>query len=245
MTLAALLITLFFLPGFIFSLAYYNSESIPLNISLTHKAVASLFLTVILHAIGFAILIYCFGEVFNFNMLLMLLSSAQPSIVSAVTNDAIIVAVIYLLFNYTIAFAFGLMLRRLIKATGLDRFNFFRIDNPWYDLFKGLSWKDGQPDGVKIASTVQIAGNSYLYVGVLENFFLDREGNIDRLVLVSASRRHLANDKGTLLESKRFYPIDGQYLVLKYNEIKNLNVEYFNVIDYEGKFTIQYVTPKE
>lgn len=241
MTLSALLIVLFFLPGFIFNLAYYDSESIPLNISLTHRAIASLFITLVLHAAGLAVLVYCLGEAVNFNLFLRLLSGAQGEIVSSITNSTIVLAVLYLIGLYSVAFGIGALLRWSVKKYSLDRYNFFRIDNPWYYLFKGK----GQADGVKIAATMEIAGNSFLYVGVLDHFFLNKEGNIDRLVLVSASRRHLKNDKGSLSESERFYPIDGHYFVLKYAEIKNLNVEYFDAIKDQGKITIQYVTPKE
>jgi hypothetical protein len=244
MTLAALLIILFSLPGFLFNLAYYNSEITPLSISLTHKAIASLFITAILHTIGFVILIYFLGEEINFNFILILLSGMQNNIISSISNKTIIFSMVYLICLYSIAYVIGALLRWSIKRYKWDRYNFLRIDNAWSDLFKGLDWQDGQPDGVKIAATMEIAGDSYLYVGILDNFFLNKDGNIDRLVLASASRRHLKYDKGTINESERFYPIDGHYFILKYNEIKNLNVEYFNVTKDEEKITIQYVTPK-
>jgi hypothetical protein len=195
----------------------------------------------VLHAAGLAVLVYCFGEAVNFNLFLMLLSGTPGDIVNSITNSTIVLAVFYLICLYSIAFGIGAVSRWSIKKYRLDRYHFFRIDSPWYYLFKG----EGQADGVKIAATMEIAGNSFLYVGVLENFFINKEGNIDRLVLVSASRRHLKNDKGTLSESERFYPIDGHYFVLKYDEIKNLNVEYFDAIKDQDKITIQYVMPKE
>jgi hypothetical protein len=74
---------------------------------------------------------------------------------------------------------------------------------------------------------------------------LNKEGNIDRLVLVSASRRMLQNDKGVVEESIRFYPIDGHYFVLKYNEVKNLNIEYFNIIENQNQISIEYVASQE
>lgn len=71
MTLSALLIILFFLPGFIFNLGYYNSESITLNFSLSHKTVVSLFVTLILHTICLTILVYCLNETLHFNYFFM------------------------------------------------------------------------------------------------------------------------------------------------------------------------------
>jgi len=244
MTLSALLIILLLLPGFIFSLAYYNSDTVSLNISLTHKTIASLFITVLLHAIGLFFLVILQGKVIDFDSILLLVSGTQVQAFS-ISNHAILDTVRYCMCLYIAAYMGGFSLRWGIKKYNLDRFPIFRIDNPWYYLFKGFNWIDGMPDGVKIAATMEIAGSSYLYVGLLDNFFLDREGNIDRLVLVSASRRTLQNDKGIVEESDRFYPIDGHYFVLKYHEVKNLNIEYFNATKDKNQISIHYVSPKE
>ncbi len=247
MTLSALLIILFFLPGFIFNLAYYNSESFPLNISLTHKAIASLFITLILHTAGLTILIYCLGITVNFNLFLILFSGSQADFVSSIANGTIMLVIFYLIFLYFIAFSSGTLLRWGIKKYRLDTYSFLRIDNPWYDLFKGLDWKENtRPDGVKIAATMEIAGNSFLYIGILENFFFNKEGDIDRLVLSATSRRYINNDKGSLNGSERFYPIDGHCFVLKYSEIKNLNVEYLHITqEQQNEMSIQSVIREE
>ena len=246
MTLSALLIVLFFLPGFIFTLAYYDSKGIPLNVSVSYKVIASLLISLLLHAAGFFILIYCLNQAVDFKLILMLLTNTHNSILSLTlnANNVITLSALYLMCIYFVAFSLGALFRWGIKKCKLDRYKFFRIDSPWYYLFKGSDWKGGQPDGVKIAATIEIAGHGYLYWGVLEDFFLNKEGNIDRLVLAYPSRRHFKNDKGILEEAERFYPIGGDYFVLKYNEIKNLNIEYIDVTKKQGKMTLEYVTPK-
>lgn len=241
MTLSALLIILFFLPGFIFNLGYYNSESIPLNFSLSHKTVVSLFVTLILHAIGLTILVYCLNETLHFNYFFMLLSGMGSELVRSLTNHTIAFAITYLIFLYAVALATGIFLRWAVKKYRFDRYPLFRIDSPWYYLFKG----EGQADGVKIAATMEIAGESFLYVGILSGFFIDKEGNLDRLMLISAARRPLKKDKDASSETERFYPLDGHYFILKYAEMKNLNIEYFTAITNQDKITIHYVTPKE
>lgn len=241
MTLSALFIILFFLPGFIFNLGYYNSESIPLNFSLSHKTIVSLFITLILHTIGLTILVYCLDEALHFNVLFILFSGMAGDIVRSLTNNTIAFAVLYLIILYAVALLTGIFLRWAVKKFQLDRYHFFRIDSPWYYLFKG----EGQADGVKIAATMEIAGNSFLYVGILAGFFINKEGDLDRLVLISAARRPLERDKDTSSEPTRFYPLDGHYFILKYAEMKNLNVEYFEAVTHQDKITIQYMTPKE
>ena len=63
--------------------------------------------------------------------------------------------------------------------------------------------------------------------------FLTTEGNIDRLVITNAMRREISKDKDSKEADtdllKRFYPIDGDYFVLKYSEVKNLNVQFLKI----------------
>jgi hypothetical protein len=244
MTLAALLIILLALPGFIFSLAYYNPDNIPLNGSLTHRTIASLGVTVVLHAGGLIVISLC-GLSMKLGEILNLLNGGKENI--AFSNISISIVVCYFAALYVIAYGLGFLFRRCVKKYNLERFKFFRIDNPWVYLFIGLNWKEDQskPDGVKIAATIEIAGDSYLYMGVLEDFYFNKEGNLDRLVLGQASRRILQHDKGKAKEQERFYPINGHYFVLKYSEIKSLNIEYFNVSEDTGEMLIEYVAPNE
>lgn len=134
----------------------------------------------------------------------------------------------------------------MINRFQLDKFSIFEIDSPWYYLFKGYDWEDGKPSAVRIAATVEMGGKCFLYVGILEKFFLTTEGNIDRLVITNAMRRKIKKDKDPKETDKdkdqketnkgdntdllkRFYPIDGDYFVLKYSEVKNLNVQFLKI----------------
>ena len=56
-------------------------------------------------------------------------------------------------------------------------------------------------------------------------------GNLDRLILGGVSRRPLSKDKPApgdepMGPEERFYPVDGDYFVLRYAEITTLNVRY-------------------
>lgn len=69
-----------------------------------------------------------------------------------------------------------------------------------------------------------------LFVGVLDAFFVDAEGRLDRLVLQGVSRRPLANDQprqGTEpADIARFYATDGDSFVLRYSEAITLHIQY-------------------
>jgi hypothetical protein len=106
---------------------------------------------------------------------------------------------------------------------------------------------------VAIGAVVSLGGTAYLYTGVLVEYFLDDQGQLNRLVLTSAGRRPLSEDalqasepgpsdwleiEGSLGEGappavtdERFYPIEGDYFVLRYSEVLTLNVRYLDLSD--------------
>ena len=82
-----------------------------------------------------------------------------------------------------------------------------------------------------ISAIVEVAKDAVLYVGVLDDFFFDSDGNLDRLILQSVARRPLSADKNTAppegaASDERFYDIDGDSFVLRYQDVKTLNVQY-------------------
>ncbi|WP_160160785.1 hypothetical protein [Legionella sainthelensi] len=85
---------------------------------------------------------------------------------------------------------------------------------------------------IVVSAVLEVAGQGYLYRGELEDFYFDREGGLERLILRNASRRKIENDKtapeNAAIEN-RFYPIDGTYFVLKYSQITNLNVQFLEL----------------
>lgn len=233
----ALLIFLFLLPGLFFTLAFYNTDNKPLNyIPLTHKAAVSFFVTFLLHLCALFVLTEYFHQTIHFIDFFVLIAGVQNQLfataIQSLHYTEVQGVIVYLLLMYVIAFSIGKIFRYLIKSLKIDRhFNLLRLDSPWYYLFTGYDWEDGQPDGVMISACVECGGQAYLYQGYLERFFLNEEGNIDRLVLTYPARRKIEDDKTPENSSPalRFYPIDSHYFVLKYSEIKNLNVQFIKL----------------
>lgn len=156
----------------------------------------------------------------------------------------------------------GYSLHRLIRRRGWDlKYPFLRFNDSWDDLFSGeILYQDALADeghrwvhaGTAISGVVDTADGAYLYVGILSAYFFDRSGNLDRMVLTSAFRRKLSQDRVNddsaqvaepvnppqiIVEStesvptidKRYYEIDGNYLVLRYAELRTLNLKYLRV----------------
>ena len=87
------------------------------------------------------------------------------------------------------------------------------------------------------------ASDSYLYRGIVSDFTFDRDGALDTIVLADAHRRRLVDDReesapraavGPSVPDDRYYEIRGDFLVLRYSEIRTLNLDYFAVTLEEG-----------
>lgn len=135
------------------------------------------------------------------------------------------------------SYSLPMIVRNATSKFRLDRedapfSSIFRFDAPWYYLLTGADFtEDEEPDFIKISAIVEVAKDAVLYVGVLDDFYFDADGQLDRLILQNVSRRPLASDKPAEKsqngnEEQRFYPIDGDNFVLRYSEAITLNVQY-------------------
>jgi hypothetical protein len=86
-------------------------------------------------------------------------------------------------------------------------------------------------------------GPPVLYWGVLSDYFFDESGRLEKIVLEGAQRRSLLSEEDRPSEpgaqedapqaasdmppeSERFYAVRGAYLVIRYENVQTLNVEY-------------------
>lgn len=109
----------------------------------------------------------------------------------------------------------------------------FRFDDAdWFYLFSGVDFKkEDKPDFISISAVVEVGKESYIYKGALDDYFTDSDGELTRIVLSGVSRRKLDQDRSSddQTDEDRFYPINGDYFVLKYEEISSLNVHYIKI----------------
>lgn len=155
----------------------------------------------------------------------------------------------------------GFWLQQIIRRRGWDlRYRILRFNNPWHYYFHGetTDLDDGTDAtrwihaGTAVSGIVDTSGGPYLYVGILYDYFFDRAGNLDHIVLTGAFRRALWADRGahpaaeetapaegeTFSEGdngneqvmdQRYYEIDGNFVVLKYSDMRTLNLKYLRV----------------
>lgn len=133
-------------------------------------------------------------------------------------------------------------LRRLVSRFRLDRRSspLGALLRParahWYYLLSGADFAaDALPDLIAVTTVVDVAGQPWLYKGVLDEYFVDRQGRLERLVLQQVLRRPLGSGTASAGSSSagrladRFEPIDGDCVVLHHGEITTLQVDYIRL----------------
>ena len=176
-------------------------------------------------------------------LLLQMLSSdaqTQRLALEPVAQQAELVA---LYFGTLMPFAFlaPTVVRWAISAARLDRVHspvsaLVRFSAaPWYYMLRGADFaREDRPDLIAVSAVVDVAGQPYLYTGLLDEYFTDQTGDLDRMILQQVMRRPLWADKKSDSDAgsdglDRFYPVDGDYFVLRYKEAITLNIEYIKL----------------
>lgn len=135
----------------------------------------------------------------------------------------------------------GTLAHFAIRRTGLDRrFRPVRFSNDWYYLLSGEVMEFGEVGGaekniagVYLSAVVEMGGSAYLFRGIVADFSYDSDGQLDRILLRAAHRRRLDDDRSSTDpvrgDEERYYDIRGDFLVLRYSELKTLNLDYFEI----------------
>ncbi|WP_368639813.1 hypothetical protein ABRZ04_13655 [Castellaniella ginsengisoli] len=257
--LPAIIAFLIILPGFAFRSRWQIVEGTRLDYSPFGQVVVNAVIyAALIHSIILAFSAVVFDRGVRFDVLIRLLSSsATPSDYELVHRDIAWVSA-YFFAALFVPIMLAYAVKKIVSKFRLDRkdsrlcdiFRFKRA--PWYYLLSGADFsKNKVPDFIQIAAVVCLGGQSYIYQGILEYYYPDEQGQLDRLVISSASRRLLSNDDAARLlpgrgeefnrgvgvpkesskrrrdvPKSRFYPILGDYFVLHYDEVVTLNVRY-------------------
>jgi len=243
--LPAIIIFSLVLPGFIVRTNIRRASKTSLDFSPFGKMVAtSLMWAAVLHIIWIAMTQILTGNKFDPEILMGLLSSEkslQASSIHRISAQFEDIA-LYFITLYIACLILPKAVRFFVDKYSLDGLHsrwswIFRFDDAdWFYLFSGVDFKKHEkPDFISISAVVEVGKESYIYKGALDDYFTDSDGNLTRIVLSGASRRKLEQDRcseGDQSEADpRFYEINGDYFVLKYDEISSLNVHYIKIID--------------
>ncbi|WKB53125.1 hypothetical protein [Eleftheria terrae] len=227
------------LPGFLVRVRFKRVERTVLDASpFGRVATEATILATLLHIVWITLAALCFDQHFQLSLLLDLIGShpeAQREASHRLGAQSGWLAA-YFVSLYLSSWLLPPLARRAVSARRWDRWGtrlgaVLRFNEaPWYYLLSGADFPaDAVPDLILVSAVVDIGRESWVYVGVLDDYFMTPAGDLDRLVLQSVRRRRLAADRGEGESddgTERFYPIDGDYLVLRYTESTTLNVKY-------------------
>jgi hypothetical protein len=247
--LPALIVFLLLLPGFIFRTRLKRAERTSLDFSpFGQVAAEAVMWAVFAHLLWLAVSYWVFRHQLEPAVLMKLLSSdatGQARATELVGRDFKWISAYFVTLLFA-SYAIPKGLRSVISKYRLDRdtarlSSIFRFHQaPWYYLLTGADFAEGdQPDFIVVSAIVEVAAEAMLYMGVLDEFFVDPEGQLDRLILQGVARRPIASDKPPIgpqgtQASQRFYDIDGDYFVLRYSEAITLNVQYVKLTEAGG-----------
>lgn len=260
--LPAFVVFFLLLPGFLFRSRFKRFERISVDYSPFGQVVSEGVLwSTFFHAIWLALAYLFFSQILSVSSLLGLISSnnaSQAEAIKAIEQDIAWIGG-YFLSLFAAAFLLPTIARAIVGRFKLDRAGarfsaWFRFHQaPWYYLLTGADFKkEEEPDYISISAIVDVAGQAFLYTGVLDEFFVGEDGQLDRLVLREVMRRPLASDKSAAqadtggLDPARFYAVDGDYFVLRYAEAITLNVQYNKLTpEISGEVTadVEGITP--
>jgi hypothetical protein len=232
--LPAIVLFLIALPGFLFRSRLKRTEQTSFDYSPFGRVVTeSVLWAVLLHAVWLTITYFGFERSVQVDLLVRLLSSGRTLEDGDAQRFGEPWIALYFGSLYLFAYIIPAACRWLITRFRLDRIDarlgwFFRFNQaPWYYLLTGADFREEDlPDYILVSAVVDVAGNAILYRGVLDDFFFDPQGQLERLVLENVSRRPLDQDRGPGDEEEQFYAVEGDYFVIRYADATTLNIEY-------------------
>ena len=252
----ALLILLLVLPGVIVRYAYLRGTfaNSPFRFSsLTDEIAYGVLWAFLLHVVWGCVVSLLGGRIDLESALSLLLGSFDKDqsrftpAVRSLTDHPIRIA-LYFGGLYLASFLAGMGAHILVRKERLDlQYRWLRFSNEWHYLLSGevLRFADN-PDqtedtvlGVYLSAVLKQGDKTYLYRGIVGDYFFTKTGELDRIVLREVQRREMEQDRKSgdprldPAEDPRYYTIEGNGFVLKYAEIETLNLEYILIREEE------------
>lgn len=242
----AVLLFLLLSPGILFHSHYQRREVRAADMSPFGQTVISVVLWgVVFDSLTIAIAVLWLGYEFHLGLLVRLLldgrlANGDPglSILFARLDSHPTEPLTFFLGANLIAVASALGWRAAVHYLKLDHPWFplhqsVRGQAPWDLLFRGIDVSDSTPDAVVVAALVPLKDATLLYAGLLVDYELTEKGELDRIMIANAARRYLKDDaeaseteRMSSKDIERFYPIEGDCLVLRSSEFTTLNIKF-------------------
>ncbi|MBB4078637.1 hypothetical protein GGR28_001250 [Lewinella aquimaris] len=233
----ALFIVLLLLPGIALRYAYIRSNSIrrSLNFSLLSEAIIMLITSLLLHSAGMAV-VRLLGSDPNLRLIYLLSTGGDLQAADYANFEAGYHGfVVYLLLLCAAAATIGYYLQQWVIRTGYEKdHKALQVFNDWDRYFNGYVLTNEQRQRlhfIRVDLLVDGGGKLVVYTGALDAYTLNGEQNIDQLFISSAIRRDNLKITGSRdhpwqPSPHTTYEMKGDYLVIPFSQVKNLNIVY-------------------
>lgn len=234
-------------PGVFFRMGFLSNPNpvSTVNGPLVNEIFYSLIPAIILQLVGLALLNEL-GRTIDFVTIIEIITSRKES--TKLSNKIVSTRLPAFFFYHILLSIFGWATGRLIRYA-IDYFGLFRtssvfkLNNEWYYLLTGamvLSRDEQKIAYVQVdALAEEVNGKAIIYSGILSNYKLSRNGDLEHIILTNVYRREFEDD---LVEGPnniekeiddRYYNMPGEIFIIPYQKIQNLNITYLLLVQEE------------
>lgn len=191
------------------------------------------------------------------HLLYLLIINNDKAIEYGLSGRSVLLFSCYSLCIYVLSWYLGSIARRVVIRRKLDiKYPILRLHNDWHYIFSGLMLDfPGQPGDSNDVSAIWVdvlvegKAGEIIYSGFLEQYVLSKEDGLDRIYLTGVRRRRFTkeehgtrpavvneetqakvdpdSEESASATDDSYYFMPGDYFIIPYKEIKNLNVIYY------------------
>lgn len=241
--IGSIILLVILLPGISFRKGYFSEEfSNQYTIrDFFQLFINTLFPSLLAYIIFLPIIYFLFGYYYSLRVFLGILSSNENLVeqsIHQIDEFKFEIILFQVLINST-SFIAGYQIKNLILKNSYDAINkFFRYKNIWHYLLsaKFILFKRSQIElrnnSIKdiditfIDALLNLGEDNCIYTGVLVDYELSSEGSLDLLYIKNAQRKFINRNN-----QSNYKDIDGHIIILKYENIINLNLSFIQVTE--------------
>jgi hypothetical protein len=232
-TITILIITL---PGIVLRKSYYSEEfsTNHRKSNLTEEIFWAIIPSFFIHSLARIVIMLLTSYDFNFNIIGFLLSGGNYNhdvkLAFININEYYFEIILYFSIILLLCFWSGNALRKTVIKYDWDIiYPKLRFQNEWYYFISGRYTNIAYgPDSYKnlefvVADILVNAGkNDILYKGFAVDYFMNKKGGLDSIVLAFPSKKEYVINKAT-----DFQEIPSDFLTIDYKQIVSINFSYF------------------
>ncbi|MEM9326159.1 MAG: hypothetical protein AAGA85_10905 [Bacteroidota bacterium] len=251
--LTGVVLFLFLLPGLIFRRFYYSEEFSKESFSESYFEVFyTTFLPSLVLYTAWVVLVEATTKYgIDFALLGKLLVAKDDAVDAFANAETYFFQVLgFHITLYCFAGLAGYLTKKTVRYSKLDRkLKLFRYRNYWHYLITGelfdfrrtaTKFSRNRVEDIELVFVdvlVHTEEGSVIYDGLLLDYELSHDGELESLHLTQVVRRYLREDPGKKRKESNYYKIPGHLFVVPFSKVINVNFTYYALEDLgDGRF---------